>query len=235
MLDPAFLAEAGWDPGRRVLSLPAGHRLLGRAVCRVGGCATTAQPGWLACALLLHPADRAGAETGQIARAPQLPPLPAAAGCAVPGMPGDVPRCRRRSCVSRMPGSSAAGSRTPAMEQFLADPRVRPLLPLGPCAGGGVHPRRRRCSRLCATPTISGGGPSPGPIRIGTRAGWQLTDGAVAEGGQVSLRGLPPLVVVQVLFGIWQRTRSGAKITDVALRASMPGAAPPAGHLDRGM
>ena len=45
MLDPAFLAEAGWDPGSRVLSLPAGHRLLGRTVCRVDGCATTAQLG----------------------------------------------------------------------------------------------------------------------------------------------------------------------------------------------
>ena len=42
----------------------------------------------------------------------------------------------------------------------------------------------------------------------------------VAEGGQVSLRGLPPLVVVQVLFGIWQRTRGGAKITDIDLRGA---------------
>ena len=42
MLDQAFLTEAGWDPGSRVLSLPAGHRLLGRLVCRAGGCAATA-------------------------------------------------------------------------------------------------------------------------------------------------------------------------------------------------
>ena len=27
LLDPAFLSEAGWDPGSRVLSLPAGHQL----------------------------------------------------------------------------------------------------------------------------------------------------------------------------------------------------------------
>ena len=36
----------------------------------------------------------------------------------------------------------------------------------------------------------------------------------------MSLRGLPPLVVVQVLFGAWQRTRGGAKITDTDLRAA---------------
>ena len=29
VLDPAFLAEAGWDPRNRVFDLPAGHRLLG--------------------------------------------------------------------------------------------------------------------------------------------------------------------------------------------------------------
>ena len=44
VLDPAFLAGAGWDPRSRVLSLPAGHRMLGRGVCRVGGCAATAHP-----------------------------------------------------------------------------------------------------------------------------------------------------------------------------------------------
>src|SRR4030095_12182986 len=42
MLDGAFLAGAGWDPVTRVLFLPAGHRLLGRTLCRVGGCAATA-------------------------------------------------------------------------------------------------------------------------------------------------------------------------------------------------
>ena len=36
----------------------------------------------------------------------------------------------------------------------------------------------------------------------------------------MSLCGLPPLVVVQVLFGIWQRTRGGAKTTDTDLRAA---------------
>ena len=42
MLDRAFLAGAGWDPGSRMLSLPAGHPLLGRVVCRAGGCDATA-------------------------------------------------------------------------------------------------------------------------------------------------------------------------------------------------
>ena len=44
-LDRAFLTDAGWDPVSRVLSLPAGHPLLGRTVCRVGGCISTAHSG----------------------------------------------------------------------------------------------------------------------------------------------------------------------------------------------
>ena len=35
----------------------------------------------------------------------------------------------------------------------------------------------------------------------------------------MSLRGLPPLVVIEVLFGVQQRVRGGAKIQDVTLRA----------------
>src|SRR5450759_2297903 len=47
---------------------------------------------------------------------------------------------------------------------------------------------------------------------------WQLTQPAVSEGGQISLRGLPPVVVLEVLFGVQQRVRGGAKILDVTLR-----------------
>ena len=42
MLQAGFLAEAGWDPAERVVSPPAEHPLLGRTLCRVGGCLSTA-------------------------------------------------------------------------------------------------------------------------------------------------------------------------------------------------
>jgi hypothetical protein len=45
MLDRGFLDEAGWDPRTRVLSLPTQHRLLGRRVCRAGGCERTVHSG----------------------------------------------------------------------------------------------------------------------------------------------------------------------------------------------
>jgi hypothetical protein len=48
---------------------------------------------------------------------------------------------------------------------------------------------------------------------------WQATQSAVAEGGQISLRGLPPLVVTEVLFSAQQHVRGGGKIYDATLRA----------------
>src|SRR5438445_11274151 len=42
LLDPAFLAEAGWDAARLVLAPPPAHRLLGRPICQAPGCLTTA-------------------------------------------------------------------------------------------------------------------------------------------------------------------------------------------------
>jgi integrase len=38
LIDPAFLAEAGWDPGARVLALPDKHPLLGWRACSSPGC-----------------------------------------------------------------------------------------------------------------------------------------------------------------------------------------------------
>jgi len=38
LIEPEFLAEAGWDPGARTLSPRADHRLLGWAVCQVAAC-----------------------------------------------------------------------------------------------------------------------------------------------------------------------------------------------------
>src|SRR5205823_4308912 len=43
LLDPDFLAEAGWDEPNLVMRPPAGHRFLGRPVCRAAGCVKIAR------------------------------------------------------------------------------------------------------------------------------------------------------------------------------------------------
>jgi hypothetical protein len=226
MLDRSFLAEVGWEPAARVLSLPAGHRLLGRAVCRVGGCTTTIHTGLGVhaglggvCHRCFTRLTRQGLTKDQVATIPQLPPLPArVTECA-------VPRCQREPTVAQAllcePHARQFRRRVrkPELEQFLAAPRVRPLPPFKRCAVVACTRPADSARGYCNTHyqrwrTATKTEPGLDVVQ------WQLTEDAVAEGGKVSLRGLPPLVVVQVLFGIWQRTRGGAKITDVDLRAA---------------
>ena len=220
--DPAFLAEAGWDPAARVLSLPAAHPLLGRTLCRAEGCPATAHGARTAglCWACFARLRRAGMNAAEIAALVQVPaPPPRPAGCLVPGCermsPGGRQGQRTGLCVAhsrrfrRMPGMT--------MERFLADPAVRPLAALGPCAVAACSRRAESEHGYCPTHYVRWR--CMVSVAPGTgRRRWELTEPAVSEGGQVSLRGLAPLVVTQVLFGIQQRVRGGAKITDVTLR-----------------
>jgi len=220
LLDPSFLSEAGWDPASRVLSLPAGHRLLGRAVCRSGGCTTTVHAGLGGvCHRCFTRLRGQGLTADQIAGSPQLPPLPARVmQCAVPGCQREPTVIRAILCESHVRQFRQRAGK-PTIGQFLADPRVRALPPFRPCAVVACARAADGACGYCNTHYQR--------WRTATRTGpdldagqWQRTEPAVAEDGQVSLCGLPPLVVVQVLYGIWQRTRGGAKITGTDLRVT---------------
>ena len=155
-LDPGFLAEAGWDPQTRVLSLPAAHPLMGRQVCRTPGCPATAHGSgsnglcWQCSSRLA----RDGWTPEEIEGARELPPLPRRAdGCLVPGCqrmsPGGRQGQRSGLCqahsrrIRRVPGTR--------IEDFLADPRVRPLPPLGPCRVAACSRRRESEHGYCPT------------------------------------------------------------------------------------
>lgn len=215
-LDPAFLAEAGWDPVRRMLSLPAGHPLLGRMACKVTGCGSAAYHRRAGvCHRCFTRLRGAGMTAGQIGQAGQLPPVPGRTGhCAVPG-------CRRE------PSSAEAAlcwqhkrqhkrRQCPPLEEFVADPAVRPLGPHPDCAVPAC-PRTSRASGYCAV--------HYGRWQQALRADpgldivqWRLGQQPAGVGGVVSLHGLPPLVAVQVLSGLWQRTREGTKTEPTDLR-----------------
>ncbi len=218
MLDRGFLNEAGWDPRVRVLALPAQHRLLGRRVCRADGCERTAHHGLPGvCLRCFTRLTGLGMDAQEIAAAPALPAAaPRAQRCAVPDC-----RCAPtvRQAVLCQPHARKFRARRPprSLEQFLDDPRVRPFAPMPPCqvsaclrtADGAVgycntHYQRWRSAQR-TDPELD-------------QRWWQVRESGVAEPGQVNLRALPALVVVEVLVGMQQRVRGGAKITDVDLR-----------------
>ncbi len=219
LLDPGFLIEAGWDPGTQMLALPAGHRLLGRRACRAGGCLAkplSRLPG--VCYSCFNRLTRMGLSRAEIAEA-ELVPLPGpVTSCAVAGC-RCVPTVTQAVLCEPHARQFRGRVRKQTIDQFLADPRVRPLPPRQRCAVAAcIRPADSACG-YCNTHYQR--------WRIAAKADpdldprwWQAREPAVAEPGLVSLRGLPPLVVAEVLFGVWQRVRGGAKITDVDLRAA---------------
>ena len=224
-LDREFLAEAGWDPSGRVLSMPAGHPLLGRRVCRAAGCTATAHgsAGGGLCYQCSSRLARAGWTREEIRSAAEVPPLPARPpGCLVPGCQRMSPGGRQGQRTGLCQAHSRRFRRIPGttIGEFLADPRVRPLPPLGPCRVAACSRRSESEHGYCPTHYVRWRSAVTSDPATG-QAQWDLVCPAVSEPGRVSLRGLAPLVVVQVLAGIQHRVREqGAKITDVNLRAA---------------
>ncbi len=104
--------------------------------------------------------------------------------------------------------------------QFLAHPSAQPLPACGPCAVTAC-PRQRRHpdGTYCDAHQMR--------LRAARRADpalderqWQAAGNAIGTGGQISLRGLPPLVIAEVLAGLQRRCRIDAvKTKEAGLRA----------------
>ena len=218
MLDRAFLQEAGWDPRTRMLSPPARHRLLGRRVCRAAGCDSTAHHRFrTVCHRCFTRLTGLGMTAEEIAIAARLPGEPARAQrCAVPGC-----RCAptARHAVLCQPHAKKFRLRRPrmTMEQFLADPRVRPFVPMPPCQVAACTRAADGAGGVCNTHYQRWRTAQETNPKLDQRR-WQAIESGVAEPGQVNLRALPAPVVVQVLFGIQQRVRGGAQVPQVSLR-----------------
>lgn len=216
-VDEEFLAVMSWDPARQTVTFPQGHPLLGWTGCAVSGCRTSAQS---RSGLCLACQDRRAGAAG----------LSLAAFCAVPRpysrargvAPCAVGGCGRgaTSAVGRLCNAHdyqrASVLRLP-LEEFLAHPGVVPLPSFGPCAVAACtrdRTGRRPYCQVHAQRLGMARKKVPG-LDVGA---WQRTTPAVAEGARVSLRGLPPLVVAEVLYGLQERTRADVKTTQVYFR-----------------
>ena len=137
-----------------------------------------------------------------------------AVACAVPGCqrsPGSHGLCRAHRTGQLQRGMS--------VEEYAAAPARRALIPFGVCqvvacprerSGGRVaycEPHQTRWLReYHADPGLD-------------EARWRLTTSPLVVTGQVSLAGMPPLITAQVLYGLQQRTRTGAHTRIQMLRA----------------
>ena len=163
-----------------------------------------AECGWDSAGQVLAPPP----DHPQLGWTPPVGPARAAAnvaGCVVPGCsrpPGSHGLCRAHRSRQVLRGIS--------VDEFAADPARRALARFGPCLvaacprdrhGGRVaycEPHQSRWTRdRRADPGLD-------------EARWRRTTSPVVVTGQVSLAGMPPLITAQVLYGLQQRTRSGA-------------------------
>jgi hypothetical protein len=114
---PAFLAEAGWDAGTWVLTLPAEQPLPGRTFCRAPGCQTTCAAATRVCLDCRRRLTAAGLDLEDVA----LPPPPQGkrwlgtgdgtcrvSGCPRPWATSGQPLCPEHLSQREQPGVSIA-------------------------------------------------------------------------------------------------------------------------------
>jgi len=219
-IEAAFLAEAGWDEESWVLTLPSGHPLLGRPVCRAPVCQTTCFENTGICLDCRRRLAQAGLNPDE---AGSLPPPrgrrwlgPGDGTCAVtrcprPWVKAGQPLCPEHLSQQQRPGISVAA--------FTARGDVVALPSHGNCAVAAcprqlpghravycdAHLQRLRCLRRAG--------------RAPEELSWRMTEPPVRRAGQVSLAGLGPAVAVEILFGLQQRTRQGVKTNNAILRS----------------
>lgn len=207
LIEPLFLIETGWDPATVVLYPPSDHPLLGRPVCHAAGCAVTAPQRCHVCAGCQRRLALQGLtiqEVGllQVRARPDRDIGPCLVpDCARQWVSGPAQLCRTHLDQSQELGLSVAA--------FLAHPAAFALVANEPCQVASCpRQRRHRDGRYCEAHQIRFG--------VRRRVGvvdeelWRRVEPAIGVGGQVSLRGLPTLVILQVLIGLQRRCRIDA-------------------------
>jgi hypothetical protein len=136
-----------------------------------------------------------------------------AAACAVPGC--QRPAGTHELCRSHRRGQLLRGL---SVEEFTAAPTRRALARFGICQAAAC-PRDRRGGLVayCEPHQDRWIRDRTADPRL-DEARWRLTTSPIVVTGQVSLTGMPPLITAQVLYGLQQRTRSGAHTRIEVLR-----------------
>jgi integrase len=205
-----FLASLSWDPAVKVLTLPQDHPVLGWKVCAVHECRKAARSIDELCSTCRKRRTAAPELSWEEFLSTTKPHRRSIdlGYCS-------VFRCARPRQSSRQPLCSAhlyqqrTILRLP-LDAFLAHPEVVPLPRLGPCLVVActrdrvgkdpyclAHRKRWRDARLRDGVT--------------DEDHWRRTTPGITEDNTVSLRGLPPRVVAEVVYGLQERTKHGIK------------------------
>ncbi|MFZ4302658.1 tyrosine-type recombinase/integrase [Streptomyces cinereoruber] len=218
-LKPTFLQLVSWDWERRMLVFPVEHPVLGAPICRVEdcskmlhynrsrglcrGCENRWAKGGLPLEDFVSLAKRHWRSTGVFNC--QVP------GCERPWRTRLQPLCsahhHQRMRIHRLP-----------LEEFINHPGIKPLPGFGPCQVAACDRARNGHKSLYCQAHHNRLAVEHRRGNTIDEANWRLTTPAIAQTGLVSLRGLPDLVVVEVLYGLQQRVTEGVQLKDYMLR-----------------
>jgi integrase len=218
VIDPVFVTEIGWDPVSMVLSPPPEHRLLGRPVCRAVGCATTATNRERICFTCRRRLTEHGLGADEVDLLPaRATPVRGPGDCAVAECAREWVSSRHRLCRAH---ADLRHKLDLPEARFLAHPQVGPLTALRECEVVACARQQRNIDGLYCDAHQQRLRAAAGRDPDLDEARWRRSEPPISRGGQISLRGLPPLVIAQVLVGLQQRCRiDGVKTKEADLRA----------------
>jgi integrase len=213
------LSLMSWSPERETLIFPQSHPVLGWQACHVAQCGKYSASAERLCASCLRRWRNSGRPPLQEFVAITRPRCRAisVSGCAVVG-------CSRpaKNAVQALCGAHLYQQRhihRLSLPEFLAHPAVVGLPPFGPClVTACTRDRTGQSSYYCDT--------HAGKWRQLRRDGvdidellWRRTESAIPEDNNVSMRGLPRLVVAEMIYGLQERTKRGTKTLYHRVRA----------------
>jgi integrase len=208
-LDPAFLTEAGWNPRTQTLAPSPDHPLLGYRICLVRGCAGQGLVPDELCATCHSTRQRSDLTMEEfIAAGPVRVKQHGEVICSVDGCPRPVRTRRLQLCYTH---EHRRKHLQLPLADFLQHPRAQPLPGFGPCrvvvCTRQAHARRGLCR---AHDVRWWEQHRAGTVAVTDFGVWCQSSGPVASGHEVVLRGLVPLVQVEILLGLQERCRHGA-------------------------
>jgi integrase len=224
LLDPAFVAEAGWDADRQVLIPPPQHPTLGYPVCPVTGCGvpavrmngfcTTCERSWQASGLELVAFLATADATTRIKRRTL-----GEVDCDVPGCQRPRKTVRVRLCSTHDVQRRERGGGM-SIEAFLAHPNTRPLPGLGGCRVPSCIRRAIGRLGLCHAHRLRWirSGRRPADDLTTDLDAWCQRQQPISESHTVVLRGLPTPMQLELLYGLQQRCRREIKTKIQILR-----------------
>ncbi|MFP1627745.1 tyrosine-type recombinase/integrase [Streptomyces sp. 5K101] len=216
LIRPETLTLLNWDDTFQVLRPSPDHPFLGLVICARPGCWAQARRTelWL-CSACRSRWKRTGQPIEEFLASQPKVISGTSGACAVPKCERPWTSSRTQLCSWHREQFKKQGC--PPLEEFFAHPRVKPMPGFGPCSVDACHRMRSTSSKAFCPPHWVRW--KDAEARGSNFETWCRTEPGTAESTAVSLRGLAPLVVTEVLYVLQARTDAEVKTPPMQLRS----------------